>query len=189
MVLLKACHVTTPCVPPSQRKSCGKSRRRTTPSPCDRSWRRNAADAASWSKRSTTSCEPGELLSNAPEKTSDFPPRALHSVSHLAAWKTHLPRAPKSRPRSHLQPAAVKVSDVSVDGASTQPSWVWPVCGVLSSTLRQTEGHSGRHHPQDFLWPLRRLHRGLSLSARGADGGSGRATQRQKVRGSVLCSF
>lgn len=31
------------------------------------------------------------------------------TVAHLAAWKTRPPRAPKSRPRSHLQPAAVKV--------------------------------------------------------------------------------
>lgn len=57
-----------------QRRSCGNWRRRTTPSRCDRSWRRSAAGAASWSRRSTTSCEPGGLPSNDPSPVHSFSP-------------------------------------------------------------------------------------------------------------------
>lgn len=131
-----------------QRRSCGNWRRRTTPSRCDRSWRRSAAGAASWSRRSTTSCEPGGLPSNDPSPLHSFSPARVCLTPptpvappppDLTAWKTRPPRAPKSHLLSllsllrHLQPAAVKVR-IPVDAASTRTSWMWPVHRVLSST-------------------------------------------------------
>lgn len=115
--------------------------------------------------------------------------RPPHWPRSLEDSPSQSPKIPPPQPPQPPQPPAASSSKgeqprlMPVDAASTQRRPGCDPCAAFSPPLRQTEGHAGRHLPQALLRPLRRLHRGLPLPAGGADGGGGRAAQRQKVRG------